>query len=133
MIKSEKVCLICGTTVKSNIAVCPNDGNPLYTGSNEGERFDPLANIVPGFIISERYEVLARISTDDKVALLSARHISTDTPIWLKILTDTDRREMAEFWKLVKQQSSDGHPDNQPVDIGITADGYAYMVLKRSE
>lgn len=120
----KRTCLSCGQDYAETVAVCPHDGTPLVTNSDDA---------LVGTVFAERYVILCRLGEGGMGVVYKARHQLLDRMVAIKMLHPhliANSISLKRFQQEARTASLLTHPNITAVhDFGVTPDGKPYLIL----
>ena len=98
--------------------------NPGAFVANTGED-------LTGSIISERYQVITRLTQGGMGVVYQARHMMLDSVVAIKVLLRAEESDQQRFMREARLASKINHPNTVYIsDFGILPDGRTYLVME---
>lgn len=111
--------------------------SPKRSGETAVVRVNPGAFVaasgddLTGATISERYEVMSRLTQGGMGVVYQARHVLLDTVVALKVLLRGEEADQQRFLREARLASKINHPNTVYIsDFGILPDGRTYLVME---
>ena len=84
-----------------------------------------------GTVISERYEVMTRLTQGGMGVVYQARHLLLDSVVALKVLLRAEASDEQRFLREARLASKINHPNTVYIsDFGVLPDGRTYLVME---
>ena len=98
---------------------------------NPGAFVAAAGDDLTGETISERYEVMTRLTQGGMGVVYQARHVLLDTLVALKVLLRGEEADQQRFLREARLASKINHPNTVYIsDFGILPDGRTYLVME---
>ena len=140
MAPTEAVSLTAMAATRSQpVAPVPGSSAPLSARSGEAAvvRINPSAFVagsdddLTGTVISERYEVMSRLTQGGMGVVYQARHMLLDSVVALKVLLRGEDSDQQRFLREARLASKINHPNTVYIsDFGVLPDGRTYLVME---
>ncbi len=89
------------------------------------------AEDLTGRTISERYEIMSRLTQGGMGVVYQARHVLLDTVVALKVLLRGEEADEQRFLREARLASKINHPNTVYIsDFGVLPDGRTYLVME---
>src|SRR5713226_7166477 len=123
-LQQMKYCESCGATYPSELSVCPKDKSPLQV----------LADLQPGMLIRDKYEILERIGVGGMATVYKAKHLTFNEVRAIKVVStslmgDSEFRQRFKKEAIITRRLR--HPNAvQLDDFDVMEDGRPFIVME---
>lgn len=119
-----KYCDVCQSTYPSSFTTCPKDQAPLRL----------FAELAPGMVIRDKYEILDKIGTGGMATVYKAKHVTFNEICAIKVVS-SKLLEDQDFLRRFKNEAiitrKLHHPNAVALnDFDVTADGRPFIIME---
>lgn len=124
-----KNCISCNKEYSDDLAVCPEDGQPLI-GANVSAKSDAFI----GRVIMDKYHIVRLLGRGGMGGVYEGEHKLLARQVAIKVMNPqilTDETAVARFIREAKTSAQLEHPNAVTIhDFGVLDDGGAFIVME---